>query len=171
MVELPAACRHNDPSLAWAAKVRTYVSGNMVDNHNTGSKVMALGQRDYEVFRGDPAALPEEMAEVYGTIRPTPDVLRVAKFQQQVIGCYAMHSPQSPHADGKPMPFELCMVMVLDAYQRNGVGRWLVGHAIGVAESKGGRELRVPLPGPAEFFEGLGLRQVPGGFHYAMYPE
>jgi GNAT superfamily N-acetyltransferase len=111
------------------------------------------------------------MAEIYGAIEPPPDVLRVAKFQQQVIGCYAMHSPQSPDADGKPVPFELGMVMVLDAYQRNGVGRWLVGHAIGVAESKGGRELRVPLPGPAEFFEGLGLRQVPGGFHYAMYPE
>ena len=143
----------------------------MVDDQNTGSKVMALGQRDYEVFRGDPTALPAKMAEIYGAIEQPPDVLRVAKFQQQVIGCYAMHSPQSPDADGKPVPFELGMVMVLDAYQRNGVGRWLVGHAIGVAESKGGRELRVPLPGPAEFFEGLGLRQVPGGFHYAMYPE
>ena len=143
----------------------------MVDDQNTGSKVMALGQRDYEVFRGDPTALPAKMAEIYGAIEPPPDVLRVAKFQQQVIGCYAMHSPQSPDADGKPVPFELGMVMVLDAYQRNGVGRGLVGHASGVAESKGGRELRVPLPGPAKFFEGLGLRQVPGGFHYAMYPE
>ena len=143
----------------------------MVDDQNTGSKVMALGQRDYEVFRGDPTALPAKMAEIYGAIEPPPDVLRVAKFQQQVIGCYAMHSPQSPDAAGKPVPFELGMVMVLDAYQRNGVGRWLVGHAIGVAESKGGRELRVPLPGPAEFSEGVGLRQVPGGLHYAMYPE
>ena len=143
----------------------------MVDNQSTGSKFMALSQRDYEVFRGDPAALPTEMAEVFGTIQPTPDVLRVAKFQQQVIGCYAMHSPQSSRADGKLMPFELGMVMVLEAYQHNGVGRWLVGHAIGVAESKGGRDLRVPLPGPVKFFEGLGLRQVPGGFHYAMCPE
>lgn len=143
----------------------------MVDDQNTGSNAMALGQRDYEVFRGDPAALPAEMAEIYLAMEPRPDVLRVAKFQQQIIGCYAMYAPESPHAVGKPALFELGMVMVSDAYRRNGVGRWLVGHAIGVAESKGGRELRVPLSGPAEFFEGLGLHRVPGGFRYAMYPE
>ena len=63
------------------------------------------------------------------------------------------------------------VVMVLDAYQRQGVGRWLVGHAIGVAESKGGRELLVPLPGPVDFFQGLGFRQIPSGFRYVMSPE
>ena len=100
-----------------------------------------------------------------------PDVLRVAKMHEQVIGCYAMHSPESSHSDGKPGLFELGMVMVLDTYQRNGVGRWLIGHAIGVAESKGGRELLVTLPGPADFFQGLGFRQVPSGFLYEMRPE
>ena len=143
----------------------------MVDDQNTGSNVMALARRDYEVFRGDPAALPADMAEIYGAMQPRPDVLRVAKFEQQVIGCYAMRSPESALVGGNPGPFELGMVMVSEAYQRTGVGRWLVGHAIGVAESKGGRELLVPLTGPAEFFEGLGLQRVPGGFLYAMYPE
>ena len=66
--------------------------------------------------------------------------------------------------------FELGMVMVLDTYQRNGVGRWLIGHAIGVAESKGGRELLVTLPGPL-IFQGLGFRQVASGFLYEMRPE
>ena len=51
---------------------------------------MALTHRDYEVFRGDPASLPLAMAEAYAAIHPQPDVLRVAKLQQQVIGCYAM---------------------------------------------------------------------------------
>lgn len=132
---------------------------------------MALTHRDYEVFRGDPASLPLAMAEAYAAIHPQPDVLRVAKLQQQVIGCYAMHSPESPQSDRKSAQFELGMVMVLDAYQRQGVGRWLVGHAIGVAESKGGRELLAPLPGPVDFFQGLGFRQIPSSFRYVMSPE
>ena len=132
---------------------------------------MALTHRDYDVFRGDPAALPREMAEVYRAMQPPPDLLRVAKIREKVIGCYAMHSPESSHSDEKPGLFELGMVMVLDTYQHNGVGRWLIGHAIGVAESKGGRELLVPLPAPAGFFQSLGLRQVPGGFLYEMRPE
>ena len=143
----------------------------MVDDKNSGKHVMALAHRDYEVFRGDPAALPQKMAEIYGDMQLPPDVLRVAKMHEQVIGCYAMHSPESSHSDGKLGLFELGMVMVLDTYQRNGVGRWLIGHAIGVTESKGGRELLVTLRGPADFFQGLGFRQVPSGFLYEMRPE
>lgn len=171
MVELPTTGRFDDPTPARTTKVQNQIAGSLVDDKNPAKHVMALVHRDYEVFRGDPAALPREMAEVYGDMQLPPDVLRVAKMHEQVIGCYAMHSLESSHSDGKPGLFELGMVMVLDTYQRNGVGRWLIGHAIGVAESKGGRELLVTLPGPADFFQGLGFRQVPSGFLYEMRPE
>ncbi|MEC8346892.1 MAG: GNAT family N-acetyltransferase [Pseudomonadota bacterium] len=131
---------------------------------------MALSLRDFEVFRGDPAALPEAMATALATIAPAPEVLRVAKLGERIIGCYAMNEP-TPIDDQGARSFSLAMVIVEPNYQGNGVGRWLVGHAIGVAESKGGRHLKARLHGPADFFKGLGFQATHDGFIFDMYPE
>ena len=131
---------------------------------------MALSLRDFEVFRGDPAALPEAMATTLATIAPAPEVLRVAKLGERIIGCYAMHEPTLID-DQVARTFVLAMVMVEPNYQGNGVGRWLVGHAIGVAETKGGRHLAAQLAGPAAFFTGLGFQSTAGGFQFDMHPE
>lgn len=80
---------------------------------------MALGLRDYEVFRGDPAALPENMAAVLSSLVRPPDVLRVAKLGELIIGCYAMHEP-TPIDDQVARTFSLAMVMVEPSYQGNG---------------------------------------------------
>jgi predicted N-acetyltransferase YhbS len=131
---------------------------------------MALGLRDYEVFRGDPAALPKDMAATLSSLVRPPDVLRVAKLGECVIGCYAMHEPRLID-DQVARTFVLAMVMVEPNYQGIGVGRWLVGHAIGVAETKGGRHLAAELAGPAAFFTGLGFQSTAGGFQFDMHPE
>ena len=131
---------------------------------------MALSLRDFEVFRGDPAALPEAMATALATIAPAPEVLRVAKLGERIIGCYAMNE-STPIDDQSARSFSLAMVIVEPNYQGNGVGRWLVGHAIGVAESKGGRHLEARLSGPADFFRGLGFHVTDDGFRFDMYPE
>ena len=127
---------------------------------------MELALRDYEVFRGDSALLPGEMSAVYAALAPEPQVLRVAKLKEQIIGGYAMYLP----SNAKPR-YELAMVLVLEPYQRNGVGRWLVGHAIGVAESRGGRQLLAPLTDPGGFFLGLGFQGKPGDYRFEMIPE
>ena len=131
---------------------------------------MALGLRDYAVFRGDPAALPKDMAATLSSLVRPPDVLRVAKLGECIIGCYAMHEPTLID-DQVARTFVLAMVTVEPNYQGNGVGRWLVGHAIGVAETKGGRHLVAELPGPAAFFTGLGFQPTAGGFQFDMHPE
>ena len=131
---------------------------------------MAIGLRDFEVFRGDPAALPGSMATTLATIAPAPEVLRVAKLGERIIGCYAMHAPTSIDKQ-VARTFSLAMVMVEQNCQGNGVGRWLIGHAIGVAESKGGRHLEARLSGPADFFSGLGFHATDDGFIFDMYPE
>ena len=127
---------------------------------------MALALRDYEVFRGDPALLPDVMSAIFAELAPEPQVLRVAKIKEQIIGGYAMYLP----SDAKPC-HELAMVMVLEPYRRNGVGRWLVGHAIGVAESRGGRQLLAPLAGPGDFLPGLGFQGQPNDYRFEMIPE
>ena len=82
---------------------------------------MAIGLRDFEVFRGDPAALPEAMATALATIAPVPEVLRVAKLGERIIGCYAMNEP-TPIDDQGARSFSLAMVIVEPNYQGNGVG-------------------------------------------------
>jgi predicted N-acetyltransferase YhbS len=131
-----------------------------------------IALRDYEVFRGEVAMLPPNMARVFERQQPQPEILRVAKLGEQVIGCYAMQEPAAPLRNAAEMPaFTLTMVMVLPSCQRNGVGRWLVGHAIGVAESKGGRRLEALLAGPENFFVGLGFESLANGYCFAMYRE
>ena len=110
------------------------------------------------------------MATALATIAPAPEVLRVAKLGERIIGCYAM-SESTPIDDQGARSFSLAMVIVEPNYQGNGVGRWLVGHAIGVAESKGGRHLEARLHGPADFFIGLGFQATHDGFIFDMYPE
>lgn len=144
----------------------------MVIDKINGVASVGLALRDYEVFRGEVAMLPPDMAQALTRLRAQPEILRVAKLGEQIIGCYAMQEPALPSCDVVEVPaFALTMVMVSPSYQRNGVGRWLVGHAIGVAESKGGRRLEAPLPGPANFFAGLGFESMQTGYCFAMYPE
>ena len=110
------------------------------------------------------------MATALAMIAPAPEVLRVAKLGERIIGCYAMNEP-TPIDDQGARSFSLAMVIVEPNYQGNGVGRWLVGHAIGVAESKGGRHLEARLHGPADFFIGLGFEATDDGFRFDMHPE
>ena len=127
---------------------------------------MALG---LGVFRGDPAALPEAMATTLATIAPAPEVLRVASSASALLA--AMQCEPKPIYDQVARSFSLAMVMVEPNCKGNGVGRWLVAHAIGVAESKGGRHLEARLHGPADFFKGLGFQATDDGFRFDMHPE
>ena len=45
-----------------------------------------------------------------------------------------------------PTQFELCKLRMEVDYQGQGLGRRLLGHALGLAESKGGRQIRVCVP-------------------------
>jgi GNAT superfamily N-acetyltransferase len=65
------------------------------------------------------------------------------------------------------------MVMVQQQYRQQKVGRWLIGHAIGVAESKGGRGLTVPYDAHQNFFKVLGFNpdSASGGWRFQMIQE
>ncbi len=59
---------------------------------------------------------------------------RVAKLIGEVIGGYVVVARS-------PVCYELVNLVVAREFRRRGLGRWLLGHAIGLAESMGGREL------------------------------
>ena len=65
---------------------------------------------------------------------PTVDLdnIRVAKNGEEVIGAYEVERLEST-------VFLIKWVIVEPNYRRRGLGSWLLAHAIGIIESKGGR--------------------------------
>ncbi|MDA7785032.1 GNAT family N-acetyltransferase [Pseudomonadales bacterium] len=135
---------------------------------------MALGFRDIEVFSADPKDLPADLSAIYAqtVAAGTAEILRVAKLNEVIIACYAMHGPLIEEGESDT-DYVLQMVAVQEQYRHQNVGRWLMGHAIGVAESKGGRGLQVPHTAHQDFFLTLGFTAdaTIGGFRFQMIRE
>ncbi|MDA7722863.1 GNAT family N-acetyltransferase [Pseudomonadales bacterium] len=135
---------------------------------------MALGFRDIEVFSADPKDLPADLSAIYAqtVAAGTAEILRVAKLNEVIIACYAMHGPLIEEGE-RGTDYVLQMVAVQEQYRHQNVGRWLMGHAIGVAESKGGRGLQVPHTAHQDFFLTLGFTAdaTIGGFRFQMIQE
>jgi len=135
---------------------------------------MALGFREIEVFSADPKDLPADLSAIYAqtVAAGTAQILRVAKLNEVIIACYAMHGPLLEEGESNT-DYVLQMVAVQEQYRHQNVGRWLMGHAIGVAESKGGRGLQVPHTAQQDFFLTLGFKadETIGGFRFQMIQE
>ena len=135
---------------------------------------MALGFREIEVFSADPKDLPADLSAIYAqtVAAGTAQILRVAKLNEVIIACYAMHGPLLEEGESDT-DYVLQMVAVQEQYRHQNVGRWLMGHAIGVAESKGGRGLQVPHTAQKDFFLTLGFKadETIGGFRFQMIQE
>jgi N-acetylglutamate synthase-like GNAT family acetyltransferase len=135
---------------------------------------MALGFREIEVFNADPKDLPADLSAIYAqtVAAGTAQILRVAKLNEVIIACYAMHGPLLEEGESDT-DYVLQMVAVQEQYRHQNVGRWLMGHAIGVAESKGGRGLQVPHTAQQDFFLTLGFKadETIGGFRFQMIQE
>ncbi len=61
---------------------------------------------------------------------------RVAWYMEKAIGVYALKKLT-------PTSFELMNICVADAFRGTGMGRRLLGHAVGLAEAKGAREVHL----------------------------
>jgi GNAT superfamily N-acetyltransferase len=71
------------------------------------------------------------------------EFMRVAKIDDKVVGVYVIQAVT-------PTRYQLRNLAVSEGYRRKGLGGWLLGHAIGIAETKGAREIYVadvPLRG------------------------
>jgi GNAT superfamily N-acetyltransferase len=68
--------------------------------------------------------------------RLSRDETRIAKHDGRVVGAYGLR----PLTDVR---HELVALAVAEGFRRQGLGRWLLGHALGVAESRGAREVAV----------------------------
>lgn len=94
------------------------------------------------------------------------DYIRVAKYEGEAVGVYVVE-PETPTV------YELKNLAVHPDWRGRGLGRWLLGHAIGIAESKGGREILVRQPpGSARgLFERLGFVAEGRDYRLVLMPE
>ena len=105
---------------------------------------------------------PDEMpVDLVGDDAPLDDV-RVAKLDGSVVGAYRL----ARVADDR---FAIVALAVRAAHRGVGIGRWLLGHAIGIAESRGGRT--VEACGPAGFLVPMGFVASGARFRLDLTPE
>jgi len=124
--------------------------------------------RDARILRPYPEEMPWELlldadpsrARVESYL--SDDYTRIAKYADRVIGVYAL-------ARHEPTVFELMNIAVAEDYQRIGLGRWLLGHAIGLAESKGARTVEVGTGNSS--FDALRFYQRAGFRIVGVWPE
>ena len=126
--------------------------------------------REIEVFRPYPNEMPEDLlwAEGYDDTEVqtclAAEMVRVAKRGDEILALYSM-------ASGDGRTYLLHAVVVAPGVRKQGLGRWLVGHAIGVAESKGARHVRVGSNKGSRFFRALGFVPDTEGQRFDLIPE
>ena len=119
---------------------------------------MTFTPRDASIFRPYPGEAPWPDAD--------PAWTRVAKLDDAVIGAYEIE-PISP------IRFRVKALWVDPTRRGNGLGGWLLGHAIGTAESQGAREIEAPAG--VGFYERYGFApprdDAPDVSVFALTPE
>ncbi len=91
------------------------------------------------------------------------DLMRVAKFDGEVIGVYAVEKVSALH-------YRITALAVAERHRRQGLGRWLLGHAIGICESKGAREISAP-PAGSRLLARCGFEPTDAGHRLRLTPE
>ena len=117
--------------------------------------------RDVTVYRPFPGEVPVDLV---GADAP-PDDVRIAKLDEpprRIVGAYRLAQVDAAR-------FEIVALTVYPAYRGLGIGRWLLGHALGIAESRGARA--VDADGPDGFLLPAGFKRRKCGFRLDLTPE
>ena len=101
--------------------------------------------------------LPESLSA------PNPDLTRIAKLDGEVIGVYVVEPVNALH-------YRITALVVAERHRRQGLGRWLLGHAIGICESKGAREISAP-PTRSQLFVQRGFERTGEDHRLQLTPE
>lgn len=88
------------------------------------------------------------------------DWIRIAKDDGEVIAAYEVEQ-------NDPWNFSVLTLTVAESYRNQGLGRWMLLHAVGLIESKGGRVVHAWCRGHRDFVIGAGFAEVAPD-HYVM---
>lgn len=115
--------------------------------------------RDVAVYPPYPGEAP---ADLVGE-GDDDELVRVAKLRGRVVGAYRLRQSGATC-------FAIKAIAVYEDYRRRGIGGWLLGHAIGIAELKGARVVDAPLAGSA-FFRKAGFEPAGTTLRLRLMPE
>lgn len=107
-------------------------------------KEVTVDPRNVSIIRPRREEIPWELLCLEVFRKSANDItrfMRIAKDGNKVLGGYLL---RSPHGDS--MIWQILRVAVHSDARRQGLGNWLIGHAVGVAESRGAAEVYVELP-------------------------
>lgn len=115
--------------------------------------------RRLRVFQPSATSIPVRFVGADGALRE----VRAVELCGRVVGAYRMRRVDACR-------FRI-VALGVDAEQRGkGIGRWLLGHAIGVAESKGARFVDAPLA-ETGLFAALGFECGTCAWRLRLTPE
>lgn len=123
---------------------------------------MSLDPRKVPIYRPYPDEMPRELLPD-GLAAPDPNLTRIAKLGGEVIGAYAIEPVNALH-------YRITALVVAERHRRQGLGRWLLGHAIGICESKGAREISAPAT-RSQLFVKRGFERTGEGHRLLLTPE
>lgn len=121
--------------------------------------------RDIDIYRPWDDEIPwQDVGE-----DANPDGIRVAKLDGEVIGGYYLETLSGRR-------FVIRSWFVYEAFRRHGVGHWLLGHALGLAESYGGRAVGLDLsttaaPWLIDYVHRFGFEDEAGCLKFELTPE
>jgi len=119
----------------------------------------AFTYQDITVYPPYAGETPEDLVGEPGN----DDLVRVAKLDDRVVGAYRLVRTCETH-------FEIRALAVRVEHRRRGIGRWLLGHAIGIAELNGARIVEAPLAATGMFAK-VGFRPHGPGLRLHLRPE
>ena len=123
---------------------------------------MSLDPRKVPIYRPYADEMPWELLPE-GLAAPDPNLTRIAKLGGEVIGAYAIEPVNALH-------YRITALVVAERHRRQGLGRWLLGHAIGICESKGAREISAPET-RSQLFTHRGFKRTGEGHRLLLTPE
>ena len=112
----------------------------------------------FRPYRGE---IPWELLPEEGL---DPEWIRVAKLHGEVIGVYAVQ-PLSR------VRFRIDAVAVALPYRKQGLGSWLLRHAIGICETKGAQEILVARDAGTSMFALAGFEPDGDLLRLRLLPE
>ena len=117
-------------------------------SHDTSGRLRAIAVRNIEFYRPSPADVPWELLgrgsashdADYFRSQINLDYTRISNRIEpaEIIGVYSMRMLDSER-------FEIVSVAVHEDYEHQLIGRRLLGHALGLAESKAAREVLLAI--------------------------
>lgn len=115
--------------------------------------------RDYPVFRPRWDERPEELLGQTFESEKELDWVRIAKHDKNVVAAYLI-------ARIDEFNFSIAALAVNEHYRGEGLGHWMLLHALGLIESKGGRIVHAKWGSNPPLLERVGFRRDQENGHW-----